>query len=53
MWTADNRGMATAGAVAYNGVIEFIPLAVSTPGARAPRRKFGCPLFFGAARGVA
>lgn len=46
MWTPNNRGMAAAGVVAYNRAIEFIPLAVSTPGARASRRKFGCPLFF-------
>ena len=46
MWTPDNKGMATAGVVPYNRTIKFIPLAVSTPGARALRRKFGCPLFF-------
>lgn len=38
-------GVYLAGLFAYN-VNLFIPLAVSTPGARAPRREFGCPLFF-------
>ena len=51
MWTADNKGMAAAGVVPYNRVIKFIPLAVSTPGARASRRKFGCPLFLGVTQG--
>lgn len=53
MWAPDNKDMASAGVADYNRRIVFIPLAVSTPGARAPRREFGCPLFFGAAQGEA
>lgn len=52
MWILNNKAMASTGDAAYNCVFQFIPLAVSTPGARAPRRKFGCPLFFGAVRRV-
>lgn len=50
MWIPHNRAMAPSGDAAYNYSFRFIPLAVSTPGARAPRRKFGCPLFFGSSR---
>ena len=50
--TRVNPDLSLAGRAAYNLSIRFIPLVVSTPGARAPRRKFGCPLFFGAARRV-
>jgi hypothetical protein len=51
MWAADNKPMVLTDVAAYNRDVTFIPLAVSTPGARAPRRKFGCPLFFGTGRG--
>lgn len=52
MWTETNTRVdltvSMVGRAAYNLAIRFIPLAVSTPGARASRRKFGCPLFLGA-----
>ena len=34
------------GRVAYNHTHTFIPLVVSTPGARAPRLRLRRPLFF-------
>jgi hypothetical protein len=43
--TRVNPDLSLAGRAAYNLSIRFIPLVVSTPGARASRRKFGCPLF--------
>ncbi len=41
-------GVSLAGLIVYNPATQFIPLVVSTPGARASSREFGCPLFFGA-----